>query len=68
MRGRKQVASITSEERGNIFIIVACMNDTGTYVPPLIVFPKKKKYESGAYGWSIGGLNFGVTSKWLDSD
>jgi len=43
------------------------MNATGTYVPPLIVFPRKK-YERGAYGLSTGGLNFGFTSKWLDSD
>jgi len=28
----------------------------------------EKKYEREAYGWSSGGLNFGLPSKWLDSD
>jgi len=53
-------------ERGNVIILVACMNTTSTYIPPLIV--SKKKYERGAYGWSTGGLNFGLPSQVLDSD
>ena len=67
MRGKKEMASLTSAERGNLITVVTCLNATGTYDPPLIVFPRKK-YESGAYGWSTGGLIFGLTSKWLDSD
>jgi hypothetical protein len=43
------------------------MNATGTYVPPLILFPRKK-YERGVYGLSTDVLNFGLTYKWLDSD
>jgi hypothetical protein len=65
MRDKKEVVSITPEKRGNIVTIVTCMNCTGSYVPPLC---SRKKYVSGAYGWSIGRLNFGVMSKWLDSD
>jgi len=35
MRGKKEVASLTSAERGNLITVVTCMNATGTYVPPL---------------------------------
>ena len=37
-----------SAERGNLITLIACMNATSTYkyVPPLIVF-LKKKYERG---------------------
>jgi hypothetical protein len=39
MRGKKEVASLTSAEKRTS--VVTCMNATGTYVPPLIVFPRK---------------------------
>ncbi|KAJ4431990.1 hypothetical protein ANN_20599 [Periplaneta americana] len=39
MKGKKQVASLTSSERGNLIRIVTCMNAAGTYVPPLFVKP-----------------------------
>ena len=41
IRSKKGVASMTSAERGNIIAIVTCMNATGTYVPPLMVFRGK---------------------------
>jgi len=64
MSGKKEVASLTSAERGNLITFVTCMNATGTYVNRV----PEKKYETRAYGWSTGGLNFGLPSKWLDSD
>jgi len=35
IRGKKEVASLISAERGNLVTIVTCMNATGTCVPPL---------------------------------
>jgi hypothetical protein len=67
IRGKKEVASLISADRENLVTTVTCMNATGTCVPPLIVFPRKK-CERTAYGWSTGVLNFGLPSKWLDSD
>jgi hypothetical protein len=42
-RGKKEMAYLTSAERGNLTTVVTCMNTTGTYVPSFIVFPRKKK-------------------------
>ena len=41
MRHKKQMASLTSAEKGNLITVVACMNATGIYIPPLIMFPSK---------------------------
>jgi hypothetical protein len=41
MRGKTEVAALTLVERGNLNNVVTCMNATGTYVPPLIVFLRK---------------------------
>jgi hypothetical protein len=41
MRRKKEVASLTSAERVNLITVVTGMNATGTYVPLLIVFPRK---------------------------
>jgi len=66
MKGKKEVGSVTSAERGNLITAVACMNATGTR--STINRVPEKKYERGAYRWSTDGLNFGLTSKWMDSD
>jgi len=41
MRGKIEMESLTSAERGNL-ITVTCMTASGTYVAPLTVFPRKK--------------------------
>jgi len=61
MRSKKEVESVTSAERGNLITLV-------TYSLWNTRVPEKKKKEIGAYGWSTGGLNFGLPSKWSDSD
>jgi hypothetical protein len=35
------VASLTSAEKGNLITVLTCMNATGTYIPPLIMFLRK---------------------------
>jgi hypothetical protein len=45
MRGNKEMESLTSAERGNLITVVICMSASGTYVPPLNVFPKKNMKE-----------------------
>jgi hypothetical protein len=58
--GKQEVASLTSAERGNLITLIACMNASGTYVPPLIVFPRKNMKEElvdGARAGSIAAYN-----------
>lgn len=41
LKGSKQVGSLTSAERGSLVTVVTCMSAGGTFVPPLLIFPRK---------------------------
>jgi hypothetical protein len=57
MRGKKEMASITSAERGNLITVVTCTNASGKYMPPLIVFPRKKMKEQFMDGAPAGSIS-----------
>ena len=42
LKGVMQVGSITSSERGQMLTICSAGNATGNFVPPMLVFPRKK--------------------------
>lgn len=51
LRGKRQIGSLTAAERGSLITIVVSMNASGTFVPPLVVFPRKNmnsQLEKGA--------------------
>ena len=41
LKGKRQVGAITAAERGSLVTIVICMNASGGFVPPMMVFPRK---------------------------
>lgn len=41
-KGKKQVGALTSSERGQHVTIVACVSSVGHYIPPALIFPRKK--------------------------
>lgn len=41
-KGKKQVGALTSAERGVHTTVAICMSSGGTYIPPTIIFPRKK--------------------------
>ncbi|CAH2013872.1 unnamed protein product [Acanthoscelides obtectus] len=41
-RGTKQVGAITSGERGQLVTLALAVNANGNFVPPFIIFPRKK--------------------------
>ena len=42
LRGKKQVGALTSAERGQLCTAEICMSAAGQYIPPLIIFPRKR--------------------------
>ena len=42
-RGKKQVGSLSSAERGVTVTTLICCNAMGQYIPPLIIFPRVRK-------------------------
>ena len=56
LKGVKQAGSITSSERGQMITISSAGNTTGNFVPPMLVFPRKKfknhfRRASTSSGW-----------------
>ena len=41
-KGKKQIGCLTSAERGSLITIVICMSAGGQFVPPMMIFPRKK--------------------------
>ena len=73
--GRKQVARVTSAERGETTTAVICMSASGAFIPPMFIFRRvRMKIEllDGAppgSAWacnSSGWMNLEVFTKWFD--
>ncbi|GBM18551.1 hypothetical protein AVEN_47943-1 [Araneus ventricosus] len=43
LRGKKQVGTLTSAERGVLVTTETCVNAAGNFLPPMFVFPRKKE-------------------------
>ncbi|XP_055542531.1 uncharacterized protein LOC129728139 [Wyeomyia smithii] len=46
LKGKKQVGSISSAERGETTSVMMCMSATGKYVPPFMIFPRARMNEA----------------------
>ena len=74
-RGKKQVGTITSAERGVLSTAVICMSASGTFIPPMIIFPRlrmKAELTDGAPPGTIfscnasGWMQLETFSSWFD--
>ncbi|XP_022198653.2 tigger transposable element-derived protein 2 [Nilaparvata lugens] len=68
LKGKKQVASLTSGERGALITIVACMSASGSFVPPLVVFPRKNMSENRKKGAPVGTIFSAHPSGWIQTN
>lgn len=67
LRGKRQVASLTSAERGALMTIIFCMNAAGDFVPPLIIFPRKNMNMQLMKGSPPGSVGVAHPSGWVQS-
>ena len=74
-KGKKNVATLTSAEKGKTVTIVRCVSGTGVFVPPMMIFPRVRmkpelidKAPNGTIGISTksGWINEETFSKWFD--
>lgn len=42
IRGKKQVGITSSSERGTLTTVICCCNATGSFVPPFMIFARKR--------------------------
>jgi len=67
-KGQKQVGKITSGERGKTVTIICAMNALGTYIPPLMIFPRKNMSQLLIKDGPPGTIGAATVSGWTDSD
>lgn len=74
-KGQKRVGSVTSWERGKNITVICTMNASGSYVPPVFIFPRKRMdnnlsrngppgalYQCSKNGWT----NENIFLEWLN--
>lgn len=68
MKGSKDVVSMTSVERGENVTVLACMNATGQYIPPFVIFKGVRKRDDFMIGMPPG-TEIAMTEKgWINED
>lgn len=67
-KGKRQIAAITSAERGSTVTCVMCMNASGTFVPPMIIFPRKRDNQLLMRGAPPGAIHACHPSGWVQID
>lgn len=73
-KGKKQVGSVTSWERGKLVTVMCAMSASGIFIPPLFIYPRQRMspllkkdgppcaiYECSKRGWT----NEDIFVKWL---
>ncbi|KAL2098398.1 hypothetical protein ACEWY4_007605 [Coilia grayii] len=66
-KGKRQVARVTSAERGFTITSVCAMSAAGQFVPPMFIFPRKRMNERLLYGAPTGSVGAVSDSGWIDS-
>jgi len=74
-KGKKSVGALTSAERGKTVTAVCCVSASGTFVPPMLIFPRVRmrpdlldKAPTGSIGGcsKTGWINEELFSRWFD--
>lgn len=67
-KGQKQVGKVTSGERGKNVTIVCSMNATGVYIPPMIIFPRKRLAPALTRGLPPGSVARVSDNGWITKE
>jgi hypothetical protein len=67
-KGKHKVGAITSCERGQnvtgVYVVRAC----GFYVPPMLIYTRKRRKDSLSYGAPPGSCPLSQDKGWMDSE
>ncbi|XP_034077842.1 uncharacterized protein LOC117549854 [Gymnodraco acuticeps] len=67
-KGKKQVGSVTSAERGELVTVACAVNATGNAVPPMFIFPHVRFKDSLLNGSPAGSIGHCTKSGWMNED
>ncbi|XP_065664687.1 uncharacterized protein LOC136086321 [Hydra vulgaris] len=66
-KGKRQISKITSGERGATVTVVCAISASGTYAPPLFIFPRKRMTDRLAVGAPSDSIIKVSSCGWTDS-
>jgi len=67
LKGKRQISSLQSAERGSLVTVVNCISPTGHFIPPLLVFPRKNMKQELMNGTPPGSIHACHPSGWMQS-
>jgi hypothetical protein len=68
LKGKRQVASLSSAERGALVTVVTCMSASGQFVPPLLMFHRKNIKSELLDGAPSGKIGTCHTTGWIQGE
>lgn len=67
-KGKRQIAALTSAERGSTVTVIACMSASGHFVPPMVIFPRKNMNDQLMRGAPPGSIGVAHPSGWVQAN
>ncbi|KAJ8332031.1 hypothetical protein SKAU_G00429850 [Synaphobranchus kaupii] len=64
-KGKKQVAAMTSAERGALVTLAMAVNALGNHIPPHFIFPRKKYFNNFVHDGPRGCIGTANGSGWM---
>lgn len=68
LKGKRQVGLLTSADRGETVTALLCMSASGAYMPPMLIFPRKRMQQEFEMGLPPGGWAEVHSSGWITLD
>lgn len=68
LKGKKQIGALSAAERGCLITVVTCFNANGDYVPPMLIFPRKKENKILMKGAPSGCISQFHPSGWIQTN
>lgn len=67
-KGKQSVNKVTSAERGQLVTVVCCFSASGHYVPPALIFPRKRSKSELLYGAPPESVMFISDSGYMNTE
>ena len=65
--GKKQVGRVVSAEKGETVTAVVCISASGSFIPPMLIFPRKNLNDRLLHGAPPGTIGATSPSGWINS-
>jgi hypothetical protein len=66
-KGKRQIVSQTSGERGGLITVIVAMSASGQFIPPLIIFPRRNMNNELMRGSPPGAVGVAHPSGWIQA-